>query len=214
MAVDNTWLTVQNIQKLVNMDLQLKNKLKFMLIPTKEGVQTIQQGVSAGLSLITENLVTTLYIQSITFPVGPNLEYDENTRRIKSLTTPDTVSMTFLEDEKGTVWKFIQGWRKSIVYVAPPAGEFLSAATATSIFFSSGTEYVFANNQESSERIGILLLGSGNGKKKAGITGFPRIMLYGLKYKSMEEITVGYTETGNLTYTLNCSVREIGAPYL
>ncbi len=212
MAVDNTWFTIQNIQKLVNMDLQLKNKLKFMLIPTKEGMNSISQIASGALSAVTENLVTTLYLQSITFPAGPNLEYDENTRRIKGMTTPDTVSLTFLEDEKGTVWKFIQGWRKSIVYVAPPAGEFL--ASATSVFFSSGTEYIFANNQEVSERIGILLLGSGNAKKKNGITGFPRIMLYGLKYKAMEEITVGYNESGNLTYTLSCSVREIGAPYL
>ena len=191
----------QNIQKLVNAQLQQKNKLKFLLVPTKEGFTSI-----GGAAALTGNLITTLYIQTITFPGGPKLEYEETSARVKGLVKPEQVSFTFLEDENGTVWRYLQSWRKSIVYVSPPKGDGLSPVT--SALFSSNVEYVFSDNQEASERIGILLLSSG---KKMGYK-FPRIMFYGLKFKEFEDITVGYTEQNNLTYTVTCAVREIGAP--
>lgn len=187
----------ENIVKLTNMNLQLKNKLKFLLLPSSEslGLDAGSLG-GAGLSLL-GNVVTTLYLQSLDFPSGLTIEYDEISKKPKALIKPDTVSATFIEDEKGTVWRYFQTWRKTIAYVVPSWN-----------VMSSNVEYVFADNQEASERIGILIL---QPSKKIGYK-FPRIMFYGLKFKNIEQLQVGYTDGGNLTYTVVMTVKEIAAP--
>jgi hypothetical protein len=194
-------LDKQNIQKLVNMDLQQKNKLKLFLLPTQEGFSPTAGGALGSALALLGNYVTTLYIQSIDIPGGLKIETDDVSKRSKSIVRPDDVTMTFLEDEVGTVWRYLQTWRKSIAYVAPTKG-------LIGTLFSSNVEYVFADNQESSERIGIIILQSG---KKQGYK-FPRIMLYGLKFKGFENLQIGYNETGNLIYTVTFSVREVAAP--
>lgn len=199
------------IQKLIYMDLQQKNKLKLFLLPTSEGFSLSAGGaLGAGLALA-GNIITTTYLQSIDLPGGLTLEYDDFTKRPKAILRPEAVTMTFLEDEKGTVWRYLQTWRKSIAYVAPPKkGGFAASATATATLFSSDVEYVFADNQEASERIGVLILQSG---RKMGYK-FPRIMLYGLKFKNFENLQLGYTDQGNLTYTVSFVVREVAAPLI
>jgi len=198
----------QTIKKLVMMELQQKNKLKFFITPTKEGLTSgsLGAGLAGGALALAGNLITTTYIIDITFPASLSIEYDDNTLRPKSLVKGGEVVITFLEDEKGTVWRYLQTWRKTIAYVSPPKGGIVSGPT--SVLFSSNVEYVFADNQEASERIGILILSTA---KKTGYK-FPRIMFYGLKFKGIEDITLGYTQSGNLTYSLKCSVREVAAP--
>lgn len=200
----------QNIKKLANLDLQQKNRFKLLMIPSKEGFKTINSGSGAlGAALaLAGNLVTTLYCQSVEFPSSISLEYDEVGKFVKSIMRPEEVKITFIEDEKGTVWRYLQTWRKSIAYVAPPKSSGLSAPT--DVLFSSKAEYVLADNQIAGERIGILLLGN---IKNSGYK-FPRIMFYGLKFKGLDNITIGYTEENNLTYSLNLSVNEVAAPLI
>ena len=191
-----------NIQKLVKLDLQQKNKFKLLMIPSMQGISTINSGsgaLGAGLALA-GNLVTTLYCQSVEFPSSLNLEYDEVGKYVKMINRPEDIKLTFIEDEKATVWRYLQTWRKSIAYAAPPSGGFFSSAVST--LFSSKVEYVLADNQAAGERIGILLLGNikGTGYK------FPRIMFYGLKFKGLDNLTIGYTEENNLTYSLTLAV--------
>lgn len=203
-------LDLENFKKLVYTDLQQKNRFKFLLTPTAEGLSSFSasSALGAGLSL-QGNFVTTVYLQNITFPTGPTIEYEELTKRPKGLIRPESVILTFLEDEKGTVWKYLQTWRKSIVYVSPQKGSNPVVAAAKTIA-GSNIEYVFANNQDASERIGILLMGTASKKGQK----FPRIMFYGLKLKNIEDIVIGYTEQNNLTYSVNCTVREIAAPLI
>ena len=199
-----------NIEKLLKLDLQQKNRFKLLMIPSKEGFSTISSGAGAlGAALaLAGNYVTTLYCQSVEFPSSLNLEYDEVGKYIKSIMRPEDIKLTLLEDEKGTVWRYLQTWRKSIAYAAPPKGDFLQSST--SVLFSSKVEYVIADNQAAGERIGILLLGNIENKGYK----FPRIMFYGLKFKNLDAITVGYTEENNLTYTLNLAVNEVAAPLI
>lgn len=207
-----------NYIKLANMNLQLKDRLKFFILPSVEAFSKGSYNPSKGLSPFSDignvfnianasvgmlgNYVTTLYLQEITFPLGPVIEYEEFTKRPKALQKPDSITFTFLEDEKGTVLRYMQIWRKTIVYVGSNGG-WTSA-------LSNNSEYVFADNQEATERIGILLLNSANKKKFT----FPRIMFYGLKFKDMGQLTVGYNQKDNLTYTVTCSIREVSLPII
>lgn len=201
-------LDARYVKRLADMELQMRNHLKFFIIPsaqTYSNLASMSNMFALGLSL-SGNLITTLYLQSMTFPAGPSVEYDEFTKRPKGLTRPDEVSFSFLEDNKGTVWRYLQTWRKSIVYCEPSKG----SSMFTNPFISSRVNYVFADNQESSERIGILLLQSSDKKRQR----FPRIMFYGLKLKSIENVTLAYTDRTNLVYSVTCSVREVAAPLI
>lgn len=50
--------------------------------------------------------------------------------------------------------------------------------------------------------------------KRNSDTKYPRIMLYGLSWSSMEDLTLSYDDVGNLYYTATFSVDEIAAPEL
>lgn len=184
----------------------MKNKLKFFILPTMQGMGLgVSSLLGTGLAL-GGNVVTTLYMKSIEFEGSLKIEYDDFTKRPKMIERPGDITISFLEDERGTVWRYLQTWRKSIAYVTPPKGNFLSSSLQT--MFSSEVEYVFADNQEASERIGILILQSGI---KMGYK-FPRIMFYGMKLKEISNLSLGYDENENLTYSVSFSVREIAAP--
>lgn len=234
------------IQKLINLDLQQKNKFKFLLIPNFDSFKqpSFSSAISSaigGASALRGNIVTTTYLQSISFPSSFGIEYHELTKTAKGLVRPEQVTLTFLEDENGTVWKYLQDWRKSIAFVAPQKaggyslklveadatlgtsgvdlGSTISAVSSglKSLFSSYDTEYVFANNQLASEMTGILLLQKSSDFKlnyKVTTKQFPRIMFYGLKFKSIEDMVVSNTENGVITHTVQLSCREIAAPNL
>jgi len=199
-------LDKQNIKQLSKLDLQQKNKFKLLLLPSKEGFSLTTSGVTGSALALGGNFITTLYCQSVTFPSSLSIEYDDFAKFAKSLNKPEEVQLTLLEDEKGTVWRYLQTWRKTVAFASPPRGSFLESSA--SVLFSSRVEYVFADNQASAERTGILLLGNVQNLKYK----FPRIMLYGLKFKGLEDVTASYTEEGNLIYTLKLSVNEVAAP--
>lgn len=214
-----------NVEKLAKLDLQQKNKFKVIMFPSADsffgsggiGAGTVSALAGSALALA-GNVVTSLYLQSITLPASFTIEYEEISKVPKGLVKPEQVTMTFLEDEKGTVWRYLQTWRKTIAYVAPLKGAgnyptFGAAASAINTFLSAESEYVFADNQLASERIAILLPGKASDSTLTyGTAKFPRIMMYGLKFKGIEDITFSNEEGGNLTYSVSFSVREVAAP--
>ena len=114
----------KEIQNLINLDLQQKNKFKFLLIPNFDSFKipsapSIITSVLSGANALLGNTVMSTYLQSVTFPSSFGIEYHELTKTAKGLIRPEQVSMTFLEDENGSVWRYFQDWRKSIAYVAP-----------------------------------------------------------------------------------------------
>jgi hypothetical protein len=216
-----------NVEKLAKLDLQQKNKFKVLMFPSYDSffTGTTAGGIAGGASALAGgalallgNVVTSLYLQSITLPSSFSIEYEEISKVPKGLVKPEQVSMTFLEDEKGTVWRYLQTWRKTIAYVAPLKANtdargagLLNSAINT--LLSAESEYVFADNQLASERIAILLPGKASDSTLTyGTAKFPRIMLYGLKFKGIEDLTFSNEEAGNLTYNATFSVREVAAP--
>ena len=64
---------------------------------------------------------------------------------------------------------------------------------------------------------GVLLLQKASDSKlsyKVTTKQFPRIMFYGLKFKSIEDVIVSNTESGMMTHTVQLSCREVAAPSL
>lgn len=196
-----------NIKKLSELDLQQKNRWKFFIFPSQEAFQSANP---AGLALgLIGNLVTTLYLVDIDFPGSLTFNYEASGAAfyLKGITHPEEITMTFLEDEKATVWRYMNIWRKSIAYVEPWQGK---GAVGNTII-NSDVSYVFADNQRASERIGMLLFGDGEDKK---FSKFPRIMFYGLKFKAIGSMQASNIEGGNLKLTVQMSVREIAAPII
>jgi hypothetical protein len=212
-----------NIQKLAKLDLQQKNKFKVIMFPSYDsffdsGGFTNVSAIGGAALAFAGNVVTSLYLQSITLPASFSIEYEEISKVPKGLVRPEQISMTFLEDEKGTVWRYLQLWRKTIAYVAPvkASGDSSFSAgvkSAINTVLSADSEYVFADNQLASERIAILLPGKATDSTLTyGTAKFPRIMMYGLKLKGIEDLTFSNEEGGNLMYNATFSVREVAAP--
>ena len=91
----------KEIQKLINLDLQQKNKFKFLLIPNFDSFKipsasSIITSVLTGTSALLGNAVMSTYLQSVTFPSSFGIEYHELTKTAKGLVRPEQVSMTFL----------------------------------------------------------------------------------------------------------------------
>lgn len=196
-----------NIKKLSELDLQQKNRWKFFIFPSQEAFQSANP---AGLALgLIGNLVTTLYLVDIDFPGSLTFNYEASGAAfyLKGITHPEEITMTFLEDEKATVWRYMNIWRKSIAYVEPWQG----SSPVGNTFINSDISYVFADNQRASERIGMLLFGDGEDKK---FSKFPRIMFYGLKFKAIGSMQASNSEGGNMKITVQMSVREIAAPII
>lgn len=200
-------LNQKNVKKLSELDLQQKNRWKFFIFPSQEAFSNADvTGIGLG---VLGNLITTLYLIDIDFPGSLTINYESSGSSfyIKGITHPEEITMTFLDDENATVWRYINTWRKSIAYVQPWKG---SGAIGNTLL-NSDANYVFADNQRASERIGMLLYGDGQDKK---FSKFPRIMFYGLKFKSIGNIQASNLEGGNLKYTVTMSVREIAAPLI
>lgn len=203
-------LNQTNIKKLSNLDLQQKNRWKFFIFPSAEAFTS---GNVTGLALGgLANLITTLYLIDIDFPGSLTINYESSGAAfyIKGMSHPEEITMTFQDDENATVWRYINTWRKSIAFVEPWKSEDVISSAASTLG-GSDVSYVFADNQRVSERIGMLLFGDGEDKK---FSKFPRIMFYGLKFKSIGNIQASNIESGNLKYTVVMSVREIAAPLI
>ena len=200
-------LNQSNTKKLSKLDLQQKNRWKFFIFPSQEAF-TKADVTGIGLGVL-GNLITTLYLIDIDFPASLTINYESagSSFYIKGMTHPEEITMTFLDDENATVWRYLNIWRKSIAYIEPWRG---SGAVGNTLL-NSNVSYVFADNQRASERIGMLLYGDAEDKK---FSKFPRIMFYGLKFKNIGNIQASNTEYGNLKYTVTLSVREIAAPLI
>lgn len=151
-------------------DFQQKNRFKFFV------------------SDVLSSTVTLLYLRSITFPVSNDFEYQavNGHKHVKGVMYPETVAMTFIEDEKGTVLRYLNDW--------------ITTIADRSVLFR--TSLIFNDNQEEAKKTGNVLLQTANGE----ISPQPVIHLEGLSPKKIDDITVSHDEDGILLYTTNFSV--------
>ena len=200
-------------------DLQLKNKYEFV-ITKKPEISVPERANTAGVISAVANtaasvagtaasiLITNLYCQSIevNFPVvGTEKAADNN--YASSIQYPESITVTFLEDEQGTVMRYLQQWHSDIQLIQTE-----SPALFSNLGKDTDTAYgrVFRDNQEKAKRNGMLLLQ----KASREFSLYPRIMILGMMLKNIEPFTISDSESGNLTLTTVFSVADVRVPIL
>ena len=167
-------------------------------------------------------LVSKLYVQSITIP-DLAFEYESNGSATKTVTKviyPDTITITFLENEKGLVQQYISEWRDRIAAAPSILQKLLKQVgfeleAVTSGFLGADYSHFpddvkFGSNQDVTKRLGILMLTPVDRSTPLS----PRIEIRGLKYKSRAPYTVSQAGTANLLYSVEFSVDSIKIPTL
>ena len=165
-------------------DPQFKNVFEVILYPADLTSNLTLAG--AGTAVL-DTIITRLHLQSIS-PAFKEIEYGDAdiTKFIKGLVRPTTITINFLENEKGVVRTYLQSWLNEIVVEDPLFG------------------YRFKDNQLASKKNAIIMLQQG-----FGIPSFPWVRLEGLKYQSQESQTFGHGETDPLIIATTFSVDNV-----
>lgn len=155
---------------------------------------------------VLDNVAARLFMYSITIPsYGFEYKKVEGTSYAFQAIYPESVTMTFLEDAYGLTRRWIQHWMDSVAI--PYRFDYGISET-----FGTSKTYrgrVFKEDQKSAKRDAMILLNTFN-----NLPLYPRIMLYGLRPHSIEEITIGHEEHEDLRISLVCSIDEVEVPWL
>lgn len=214
----NKSLTQQFFEK----EWQAKNRWEFILLPSSLSIGPSL--VSSAVNLAQTSIagvggleVTKLHLREITFPPNVGFEYERLHQQIyvSKVLPPDTITMRLLEDENGTVIRYLRGW-SSQIYVEPDAlsleGTASRAMDSVMNAFGSdslSTGYVLRDNQVAAKRIGIILLSQKDGND---IPNYPRIILYGLMLQSVDPITLDHQTGEPLEYNITCAIERVFIP--
>lgn len=221
----------QGFNERLDLDLQYNCKYEFLItrnpLDSIESKSTLSSIVNVGanaLGSVVDILVTRLYIDNIDFPGGISFEYERvnGNNYVKGVSYPDEVTMTFLEDEKGTVRRYLTEWIGSVaVPSVSNLGALASAVDATGISVAGNANvkegtYTFKDNQEQAKRTGLLLMknASESDFPLPGFDKYPRIMFYGLVIKANPTYSIGHEKTDHMAYNVLFSIDEIKIPLL
>jgi hypothetical protein len=165
-------------------DPQFKNVFEVILYPAD--LTSNVSPTSIGTTAL-DAIITRLYLQSIS-PSFKEIEYGDAdiTKFIKGLIRPTTVTITFIENEQGTVRSYLKSWLEEIVVEDPLFG------------------YRFKDNQMASKKNAIIMLQQG-----FGLPSLPWVRLEGLKYQSQESQTFGHGETEPMIIGATFSVDNV-----
>jgi hypothetical protein len=184
---------------LQNIDPANRNLFQFILYPKVVDDTSLTDIATSGrlvADLALDTLISQVYLRSVDLSFM-GLEYEEHgeIKVPKKITYPDSITLHLLEDEAGTVGNYIYRWANSIVFPVtepdPQSG-------------MSRVNYVWADNQEAAKKNATLVPQGGT-----GLPALRYIRLYGLKYKTINEITYGHGETEPLIYSVECSVDSV-----
>lgn len=193
---------------LENADLQQTNRWSFLLT-RPINLKKVGTALRSTGGNVADALVTQVFLSSVEIP-GRTYEWsvglDEN--YVSAVTFPDVVNLEFIEDEKGTVRRYLSEWESSIAYVKPAPLGFGAAKLFGPQSYSR--TLVFRDDQEGAKRNGVLILK----KAQAGFSIHPRIMFHGLSIKNVATYKIGHAERDNLRYSVTCSVDDITIPVL
>lgn len=216
---------------LLDADLQHKCHFEFTILRNPfagfSGQVGGGSGIAAGINaavgtagLAADVLVTKFFLESIEFPLGINLEYNDynGRKRVENIVHPEEVTLRFIETEGAVVLRYFTQWRNEIVVPeTTKMGQSLTDSLVASLPFASmftGNEggYVFRDNQKAAKRTGMLLIKPKSGQVE--LTNFPRILFHGLMFKSLSNQNVGQGATENMTWDITLSVEDIKVPLL
>jgi hypothetical protein len=195
---------------------QVKNRFELILLPSAVSISSVVSIGSTAISGLAGLNVAKLHLREITFPPSVSFDYEalHEHKYISKVTHPTTVTMRFIEDEQGTVIRYIMAWIND-TYAQPDPTNLLEAGQSliTGVTgINLGTGYALRENQLLARRTGMLLLEEKGGNRDAPI--YPRIMMWGLGFQSVAEVTLNHEDASPLEYEVTCSVDRVFIPTL
>ena len=162
---------------------QSKNMFELILYPH---TFTLNPFIIAQIA--TDNLLIKTNLASIPNIPSAKLEYETvgYEKYINALTPPEELQMMFYEDESGSVFNWLDGWKSKIYNYDFVFGR------------------VFNADQDGAKKDGFLTLHS-----KTGLPVPYVWKLTGLNYKNIEDFGVGHEETEILTITASFDIMDI-----
>lgn len=175
------------------MDPQSRNQFEILLYP-----KSVEEGMT-GMGFVSsalDTMMARLMIRSIDIPfMGVEYEQVNEIKVPKGIIYPDSISITLIEEELGTVRNYLNSWFKEIIF---PVGE----TDATSKI--ARTNFVFCDNQEASKKNALIIPQSGLGLPTPGW-----IKIEGLKLSKIGNITMGHGEQEPMFITIECAVDNV-----
>jgi hypothetical protein len=154
---------------------QFRNNFEVTFVPrfTAQSSRTTSlnplDAIQSSSNLPAENSITTFNLQTASIPqIGFEYERRQEQRFVKDIIHPDNVIMSFIEEERGLVKKWIESMMQEIVIRDPRGG------------------FVFQDKQENSKRDAIIKVKGGLGANSP-LQPAGWIKLEGLKYESVDE---------------------------
>jgi len=207
-------------EALTHLDLQWKNQFEILIMPhyiPSAPKLTDMALVAANTAL--DTAIASLQVQSISGIKLPDIEVIDinGIKHVTGITSPDDITMEFIENDLGLVRLFLQRWM-NLIYIptkkfdpikdgiqkTQQAGKPLDAFKINDYVNSEGDSYyyVFRDNQRAAKKDATIVL--------KGTAGLPTIggwmKLEGLKLKSASGFDIGQKEEEPLTITATMSV--------
>jgi hypothetical protein len=169
-------------------DPQNKNLFELILYPANITFGLTAEDLKFLGQAALDTVIARLYVQSINVSFR-DFEYQDynELKGIRDIKYPDTISMTFIENELGFVRNYIRYWEKSIGDKSLLSEQFL-----------------FNNNQSITKKNGILVPLMGIGLPNPAVIRF-----IGLKFKSWGELTFSHGDGDPMLLTVNFSVDDV-----
>ena len=153
-------LTKGTAEVLTYMEFQHKNQFELFLYP-------YSWDISSALFTAIADVITKLYVQTVEVTFSTYAyERADNIQYIKDVEYPESVKITFLEDELGSVRNFMDYWMTSVATI------------------DDYGKFVFNDNQDSSKKKAMLIP-----LMKSGLPSGAWIQMMGLKIQSVGPIT-------------------------
>lgn len=198
-----------------NKSWQVKNRFEFILIPSTVSVSETTFSTANNITNIITGVaglyVIKLHLREITFPVGPTFDYEtiHEHKFISKVNFGDNVTLRFIEDEEGTVIRYLMQWMND-TYVMPDVTSILSFPKPLQSGRILGTGYALRENQLAAKRTGMVLLEEKGGNRDVPI--YPRIMLWGLGIQAIAPVTLNHEDANPLEYEVTCSLDRVYIP--
>jgi hypothetical protein len=206
------------ISLLTHLDLQWKNQFEILFMPHYIPATVNKSDVALNVANIAlDAAIASLHIQNISGIKLPDIEVIDinGIKHVTGITSPDDITMEFIENDLGLVRLFLQRWMNKIYTPMktynPVLDGFQKSKSAAgggyevnSNVNSEGTSsyYVFRDNQKAAKKDATIVL--------KGTTGLPTIggwiKLEGLKLKSASGFDIGQKEEEPLMITATMSV--------
>lgn len=210
------------IKHLIKTELQLKNYFKLIILESMENNMNVENGMGqfgiATIGSIIGTVISVLYLKSFSIN-GVNIVYEGNMEKYaRDIKSPESVTMSFIDDSKGVVRRYLIAWLKQSAIVSynkasKSDDSYAQKGFKKTFVAQDNVSYVFADNQLAAKKTGILLLGNTVGKLIDPLN-FPRTMLYGLRPHSVGELSGSQEDGTVMTYDVTFAVDEVATPLI